>query len=237
MIYLEQFVNLQEERNYDLLSYVGITKLSVFDIIKNIENISGEFVSKFASTQNSLHIGKNTYVSDKALIGKNVYIGNNCKIYDYACIRNNTIILDDVLIGHCSEVGRSILFSGAWVTHKAAMGDSIMGRDSHLTANVCLASPSLFNKKLNIPHNSSNKLTKTIKIETASGEKYDTKLAKFGSVIGDNCKIGVNSSLGPGVLLGSNSIVYPNIFLRGKEYLPRTIIKLKQSLAITSKLK
>ena len=37
----------------------------------------------------------------------------------------------------------------------------------------------------------------------------DTKLLKFGCVIGDGGKIGVNSVLNPGTVLGKNCVVYP----------------------------
>ncbi len=37
---------------------------------------------------------------------------------------------------------------------------------------------------------------------------------KLGAIVGENCKVGVNSTLGPGVRLGPHSLVGPGVFLQ-----------------------
>ena len=46
-------------------------------------------------------------------------------------------------------------------------------------------------------------------------KKIETRLAKFGSIIGDDSKIGVNAVLNPGTVLGKKIIVYPLLFVKG----------------------
>ena len=114
------------------------------------------------------------------------------------------------------------MFSNSCITHKVTMSDSIIGREVNVGASVTLASPSIFNKEM-------LKLKKTIKIPMLSGEILDTGLVKFGSVIGDGCRVAMNSSCGPGVLLGKMCYVYPNIFLRGGQYGSNVVLKAKYS--------
>ena len=43
----------------------------------------------------------------------------------------------------------------------------------------------------------------------------DTKLRKFGAVIGDNVQIGCNTVLNPGTIIGRNTDIYPLCNVRG----------------------
>lgn len=219
MIFLREFVNWHEERTSQV--WENCANYSVFEIMKRIREIVTTFI-----TQGTPQLD-DTFISPRAIVGPNVYIGNGCRIHDFACVRDHSILLDNVVVGHCSEIARSIVFSDTHITHKVTMSDSIVGRRVNIGACVTLASISLFNENI-------QNLNKTIKVKLLSGETYNTRLFKFGSVIGDNSRIGMNSSCAPGVLLGRYSIVYPNIFLRGEQYRDKTIIKLRQSLEVTS---
>ncbi|MCK9421226.1 MAG: hypothetical protein M0Q38_01370 [Bacteroidales bacterium] len=214
MIYLNNFIAWKKEVSKEI--WRDLNKIPIYEIVKNIEQVYNLVNSK-------VNMGQlNTYIAPTAIIGENVYIGNNCQIYDYACIRDNTILLDNVVVGHCSEIARSIVFSNSKITHKVTMSDCVVGREVNIGASVSLASPSIFNKEI-------NNLKKTIKIPMLSGEILETGLVKFGSIIGDSSRIAMNSSCGPGVLLGRRCFVYPNVFLRGGQYGSNIIIKTKSS--------
>ena len=45
---------------------------------------------------------------------------------------------------------------------------------------------------------------------------YDTKMRKLGSLIGDFVEIGCNCVLNPGVIIGSNTNIYPLVMVRGE---------------------
>jgi NDP-sugar pyrophosphorylase family protein len=211
MVYLKDFIDWEKEESVKIWSKYSQTTLS--DIILDIEQILNMLLTESIKRQND------SYISPTAIIGKNVYIGNNCQIHDYACVRDNCILLNNVIVGHCSEISNSIIFSNTSITHKVTVGSSIIGRNVNLGANVTLAAPNIFNTDM-------RKLQKNIKIKLLSGEILDTNLAKFGSVIGDDSRIGMNSSCGPGVLLGKSNYVYPNIFLRGRQYEDNKIFKI-----------
>jgi acetyltransferase-like isoleucine patch superfamily enzyme len=46
-----------------------------------------------------------------------------------------------------------------------------------------------------------------------SGDKVDTGRNKLGAVIGNGCRIGINSSLMPGVRVGANSFIGAHVCL------------------------
>ena len=48
----------------------------------------------------------------------------------------------------------------------------------------------------------------------------------------DNCKVGVNATTSPGVKIGPNSIVGPNVFLKGDLEPNKIILINKESYAI-----
>jgi bifunctional UDP-N-acetylglucosamine pyrophosphorylase/glucosamine-1-phosphate N-acetyltransferase len=42
-------------------------------------------------------------------------------------------------------------------------------------------------------------------------KKVNTGLVKFGAIIGDNCKTGINAGIMPGVKVGPDSIIGPHV--------------------------
>ena len=47
------------------------------------------------------------------------------------------------------------------------------------------------------------------------GGDIDSGLRKFGAILGDNVAIGCNAVTNPGVIIGSNSNVWPNVTVSG----------------------
>lgn len=168
---------------------------------------------------------KNTYISSSAIIGKNVYIGNNCKIYDYANVRDNSIILDNTIVGHCSEVIRSIIFNGTIISHKNTIGGSIIGSNVNIGSNVCIVSTKLKNSNF-------FEMNNTVFLFDAENSQIDTQMTKFGSVVGDSCRIGSNVCINPGSSIGKNTIIYPNISLPSGFYKPNCSVKTDQRILI-----
>jgi len=175
-----------------------------FDLLNSLDLLNENKISD---------IDKTTYISKTAKIEQGVYIGKNCKIYDNALVRKGSIILDNVIIGHCSEVSHSVVFSNTNITHKVSIADSVIGHNCNLGANVVLSNISFLNKDMRNPN-------LNIKINNAN-----ISLQKFGSLIGDNTRIGMNSSLDSGCIIGKNSLIYPNTYVRSGEYINNSLIK------------
>ena len=61
-------------------------------------------------------------------------------------------------------------------------------------------------------------------IKVRIGDKHvDSGTNKLGAIIGDNCKTGINSCLEPGVKIGPQSLVGPNVDLQ-EDLEPQKII-------------
>ena len=155
-------------------------------------------------------INENAKISEKAYIEGNVIIDEGVKIFENAVIKgscyigkntvvgNNTLIREshigkNNIIGANSEVARSVFLDDVHV-HSGYFGDSI------LAEHVRVGSGSVF---ANVRLNREN--VKCI----VKGKNIDTGKKSFGCVIGKNTKIGINVSIMPGILIGSNCIIGP----------------------------
>jgi NDP-sugar pyrophosphorylase family protein len=150
-------------------------------------------IAKTVVIEGNVYIGKNVKILDYATIIGPVYIGDNSIIGSFSLVRHNSYLGKNVLIGAHSEVKNSILEDNVHI-HRSYVGDSIIDHSSRLGAGTVLA-----NKR-----NDGKNIRSFIK-----GEKTETGKQALGAVMGANTKIGINSSIMPGVKIGSNSVVYP----------------------------
>ncbi|MEM0356596.1 MAG: sugar phosphate nucleotidyltransferase [Candidatus Anstonellales archaeon] len=115
-----------------------------------------------------------------------VYIGKNVKIGPYAYIKGPASIEEDSEVGIGSTVKNSIIMQGTKAKHLNYIGDSVIGKHVNFGAGSVIANLR-FDERNVMPMNT----------------------RKFGAVIGDNTKTGVNSMIMPGSIVPSNSIIYP----------------------------
>ena len=139
--------------------------------------------------EKGVEIKSGTYIEGPAYIGKNSKVGPNSYIRAFTCVGDNC------RIGQAVEVKNSVIGDGSHIAHLSYVGDSIIGSDCNFGAGTIAA---------NLRFDS-----KTIKSEV-KGKVIDTGRRKFGCVIGDNVKTGINVSIMPGILIGKNSVIYPN---------------------------
>ncbi|MEM7826909.1 MAG: sugar phosphate nucleotidyltransferase [Candidatus Aenigmatarchaeota archaeon] len=155
-------------------------------------------IAKNVTIDGNIHIGKNTKIYENAVIRGPCYIGNNCVIGNNTLIRDYTNIEDNVVIGANCEVTRSIIQDNVHA-HSGYIGDSIIGRGCMIGAGIITANVRLDREE----------------ISTFVGrEKIKTGLKSFGAVIGENTKIGVRVSIMPGVLIGYDCIIGPNMLIK-----------------------
>lgn len=151
-------------------------------------------------------ISENVWVHKTAKIAPTAYIGSPCiigedtEVRHCAFIRGSALIGKNCVIGNSTEVKNSILFDNVQVPHYNYVGDSVLGYKSHLGAGAVT---------------SNVKSDRTV-VKVKNGEKIiDTKLKKFGAMVGDNVEVGCNSVLNPGTVIGRNCRVYPLSRVRG----------------------
>ena len=150
--------------------------------------------------KDGVYAHKSVTVLKSVYLGRNIIIGKDVDLRNSAFLRENVIIGNGCVVGNSSELKNVLMFNKSKAPHFNYVGDSVMGYNSHIGAGV---------KVSNLKLDESNV---TIKI---GDEVIDTKLRKFGAIIGDNAQVGCNAVLNPGTIIGKNSLVYPLTNVRG----------------------
>jgi UDP-N-acetylglucosamine diphosphorylase/glucosamine-1-phosphate N-acetyltransferase len=156
----------------------------------------------------SARLRSGSYVEGPAFIDEGSDIGPNCYIRPYTSIGKN------VRVGNACEVKNSIIMDNTHVGHLSYVGDSVLGEHCNLGAGTVTA-----NYRLDAG---------TIKM-MVKDEVVDSERTKLGAVLGDNVKAGIHSLFMPGVKVGANSWVGPNLVVE-RDLPPNTIALLKQSV-------
>lgn len=97
-------------------------------------------------------------------------------------------------IGGSSEVKQSIIWPRSAVAHLNSVGNSVVGEDVNIEAGVVLAVH--FNERAD----------KSIFV-LIDDKKKETGVKKFGALVGDGSRIGVNAVTTPGTILKPGSVV------------------------------
>jgi len=154
-------------------------------------------ISKNIIIGGNIYIGKNTKIFEGAVIKGPCYIGDNCIIGNNSLIREYTNLENNVLIGALAEVKNSI-FQENCHTHSGYFGDSIFGKNCRIGAGTITA---------NLKIDRGEEIKSKVKSQKS---KVNTGLNSLGAIVGENTKLGIHVSLMPGVLIGSNCLIYPN---------------------------
>ena len=137
-------------------------------------------------------IRSGAYIEGPVFIDENSDVGPNCFIRPYTSIGKN------VRIGNACEIKNSIIMDKTHVGHLSYVGDSIIGVDCNLGAGSTVANFRLDGKTIRM---------------MVKGEVVDSERRKLGVVLGDNVKTGINTLLMPGVKVGQNSWIGPNLVI------------------------
>lgn len=156
--------------------------------------IAGE-IHPLAYVDGHVHLGKGSRILPGVYIEGNVIIGENCKIGPNAYIHGNTSIGDHCSIGNAVEVSNSVIYPYTHVKHLSYVGDSILGSHVQLGAGTVVA---------NYRHDGMNHRS------LVQGRLIDTQRKKFGAVIGDGVRTGINTCVYPGRKIGPGRMTSPN---------------------------
>lgn len=158
--------------------------------------------------------GKHVEIRNNVSIEGLVYLGNNVRIFentklvgplyigDNTIIGNNNMVRESVIGAQCvtgfnTDITRSYIGDHCWF-HSNYIGDSV------LEGNISMGSGSvLANLRLDEGEISS----------MVRGERVNTRRTKLGAMIAENVRIGVNTSIMPGVKIGSGSMIGAGIVL------------------------
>lgn len=175
------------------------------------------FLEHRGTDSNGNSISSSSEIHRSAII-TNSYIGEGVKAYEFVRIRES-LIGPGTTIGHCSEIARSIILSNCSIPRFNYIGASIIGNFVRFGGICSLASRRFDDVNVFIRD---------------KGHIVQTERFKFGSIVGDNCVIGFGVHCNPGTVVGMNSIVTPQVELRGT--VPaESIVSSQQRLLVSRK--
>ena len=131
-------------------------------------------------------------VKGPCYIGENSVIGGNSLVRDYSSLGKNCVV------GFSTEIKHSIIGNDCWF-HINYFGDSIVSENCLFGAGTITANYRFDEKKIKV---------------RIGDQKIESNTNKLGVIIGDNCKTGINACLEPGVKIGPQSMVGPNVDLQ-----------------------
>lgn len=174
-----------------------IANLQPWEIINNLENILSEQIKTLDTNykiENNIAIHKTAIIEQGIIFKGTIIISENCFVGANAYLRGPIFMSNSVKIGPGSEIKQSVIFDNSAIAHFNYIGNSIIGENINFEAGSICANHynERHDKRIFIKHNN---------------EIIDTKTEKFGSLVGDNSKIGANAVLSPGTILEKNSVV------------------------------
>jgi UDP-N-acetylglucosamine diphosphorylase/glucosamine-1-phosphate N-acetyltransferase len=179
------------------------TKTKINGLIENGAHLLGP-----VAVAESARVRSGAYVEGPAFIDKDSDIGPNCYIRPYTSIGKG------VRIGNACEVKNSIIMDHCHIGHLSYVGDSIVGERCNFGAGTITANYRIDGKEI--------KMMIKDKVE-------ETGKRKLGVVLGDNVKTGINVLFMPGIKVGNDSWIGPNVLVN-RDLSPNSITLLKQEV-------
>jgi NDP-sugar pyrophosphorylase family protein len=168
-------------------------------------------IAETAIIRGDVTIGPRTKVMDFAVIQGPAYIGADCIIANNSLVRGS-MLGDSCIVGYSTEVARSFIGDDCWF-HSNYIGDTVMGDNCSFGAGAICAN---------------------LRLDEA--EIMESGRNKLGPILGDNIRIGVQTSLMPGVRVGSGSFITSGVTLAqdiepGKYVVGKTELIIKDNRA------
>lgn len=176
---------------------VGLENSAPWDLTRDLPTLLEEMIGKLDKEFNvvdgvAIHqtatVERGVTMKAPVIICANSFVGAN------SYLRGGVYLDKSVTIGPSCEIKSSIICSGTAIAHFNFIGDSIVGSNVNFEAGALTANY----------HN--DRVEKEIVVRYNSAI-VSTGVNKFGSLVGDNCKIGANAVLSPGTILSIDTIV------------------------------
>lgn len=151
-------------------------------------------VHEDAVLSGNVHVAADATVRSGVVVDGPAYVDSGATVGPNAYLRGTTYVGPGAKVGHAVEVKNSVLMADATVGHLSYVGDSILGRETNFGAGTKVA---------NLRHDG-----QPVQL-TVKGERVSTGRRKFGVVLGDGAKTGINTSLNAGVTLSTGAATTP----------------------------
>lgn len=156
----------------------------------------------------SARVRSGAYVEGPAFVGEGSDVGPNCYVRPYTSIGRK------VRIGNGCEIKNCLVMDGVHIGHLSYIGDSIVGEGCNLGAGTVTANLRLDDGNVRM---------------SVKGVVVDSGRRKLGVVLGDGVKSGINALFMPGVKVGCNSWIGPNVVVY-RDVAANKMVVLKQNL-------
>jgi UDP-N-acetylglucosamine diphosphorylase/glucosamine-1-phosphate N-acetyltransferase len=173
----------------------------------------GTNISERATIDGRVWIGEGSRVFEGACIRGPCYIGENSIIGNNSLVWNYSSIGDNCVVGYSTEIKRSLIGDDCWF-HINYIGDSIIADNCLFGAGTITANYRFDEKNVRV---------------RVGENRIDSGTNKLGAIVGNNCKTGINACLEPGVKIGPQSMVGPNVDLQEDLEPGKTVFVNKQS--------
>ena len=160
--------------------------------------------------QDDLIIKGSLITGDNVRIGKNVRLEGNIILSSNVVVNDDCFIRGDVFLGRNVRVGRLVEIKDCFIGNSCSigplsfLGDSMLGDDVYLGALV----------------RTSNERLDRGNIKLHLGEKKIDVGPKFGCIIGNEAKIGLQSSIMPGRVIPMRAILPPLTVFKSLRQIP-----------------
>jgi bifunctional UDP-N-acetylglucosamine pyrophosphorylase / glucosamine-1-phosphate N-acetyltransferase len=162
-------------------------------IVALIEVAIGRLPAAF-TRRASVAVHETATVEAGALLKAPCIIGPDCFVATGAYLRGGVWLARSVILGPSVEVKSSLIGEGSKAAHFNFVCDSVIGADVNIEAGAIVA-------------NYRNEWTAKEIVCFDGARLIRTGCDKFGSLIGDGCRIGANAVLAPGTILAPATVV------------------------------
>ncbi|MGB9743331.1 MAG: sugar phosphate nucleotidyltransferase [Minisyncoccales bacterium] len=154
-------------------------------------------IGQNVSISGPVYIGEQTIIGDQTTIEGPCYLGNKCRLGAHNVLRGPVNLEDEVITGAFMELKNCLVQKGTHF-HSGFLGDSIVGEQCRFGAGFISANRRFDRQEI-----------KTI----VKGKEVNTGLTYLGAIIGNQTRFGVHSGTMPGVLIGSDCLIGPNVMV------------------------
>ncbi|MEF8883178.1 MAG: bifunctional sugar-1-phosphate nucleotidylyltransferase/acetyltransferase [Halapricum sp.] len=155
--------------------------------------IDGE-VSDDADLRGDVVVEEGATVEPGVVIEGPALLRSGAEVGPNAYVRGATLLGENTHVGQSVEIKNAVVMADSNVPHLSYVGDSVLGRDVNFGAGT---------KVGNLRHDG-----EAVRV-TVKGERISTGRRKFGAVVGDDVKTGINTSLNAGVTLSTGTRTGP----------------------------
>ncbi|WP_096389013.1 bifunctional sugar-1-phosphate nucleotidylyltransferase/acetyltransferase [Halopenitus persicus] len=163
-------------------------------VLEDLEGrVDGE-VAADATLEGAVVVEAGARVRSGVTIEGPAIVRSGAEVGPNAYVRGSTVIGPDARIGHAVEVKNSVVMADTAIGHLSYVGDSVIDRQVNFGAGTVVA---------NLRHDDA-----TVRM-TVKGERVDTGRRKFGVVLGEGVKTGIDTNLNAGVVFGVEETTAP----------------------------